>query len=60
MWLKARVARFVPFATRYAEVAPACCNACRTCTTNNVIAFAGMIGAAIAAPVLRLVRPRAS
>jgi hypothetical protein len=41
---------------RYAEMAPACCNACRTCTTTNVLNLAALVGVAVAAPFLRAVR----
>jgi hypothetical protein len=49
-------ARMLPLANRTADVAaisPACCNACRTCVTTNVVglAFAGAAG--VAAGVLR-------
>jgi hypothetical protein len=46
---------------RYAEMAPACCNACRTCTTTNILNLAAVIGGVAAAPfvrTLRLVRGR--
>jgi hypothetical protein len=59
--LSARTARWVPFMNRYAEMAPACCNACRTCTTTNVLNLAAVIGGVAAAPfvrTLRLVRGR--
>jgi hypothetical protein len=54
--LGARAARWVPFMNRYAEMAPACCNACRTCTMTNVFNLAALLGAAVAAPFLRAVR----
>jgi hypothetical protein len=50
MWLRARVARIAPVAGRWGEVAPACCNACRTCTAANVLAVAGMLGSALVRP----------
>jgi hypothetical protein len=56
MWFRARLARWLPFFGRYAEVAPACCNACRTCATTNLLTLAGMVGGAIAAPFLRAAR----
>jgi hypothetical protein len=54
--LSARAGRWVPFMTRYAEMAPACCNACRTCTTTNILNLAGLAGAAVAVPFLRAAR----
>src|SRR3954447_19150705 len=54
--LGTRAVRWVPFLNRYAEMAPACCNACRTCTTTNVLNFAALIGGAAAAPVVRTFR----
>jgi len=59
--LRSRVPGWVPFLNRYAEMAPACCNACRTCTTTNVLNLAALIGGVAAAPfvrTLRLVRGR--
>ena len=44
--------RWVPFLNRWAEVAPACCNACRSCTATNLAALAGIL----AAPFLQLRR----
>jgi hypothetical protein len=42
--------RFAPVTSRaaeYAPIAPACCNACRTCTTSNVVGlFIGGVTAA--------------
>ena len=49
--LRARASRWVPFLNRYAEMAPACCNACRTCTTTNVLNLAALVGGMAAAPV---------
>ncbi len=56
--------RLAQAAARYGEHAPmaaVCCNACRTCTTTNVvgIAFAGVTaaGVAVAAGVKRLAKP---
>jgi len=46
--LGVRAVRWVPFLNRYAEMAPACCNACRTCATT--------IGGVAAAPFVRTVR----
>jgi hypothetical protein len=54
--LSARAARWVPFVNRYAEMAPACCNACRTCTTTNVLNLAALVGGAAAAPFVRTLR----
>jgi hypothetical protein len=52
--LNARLARWTPFASRYAEVAPACCNACRSCTATNAFALLGIVAGALAAPFARL------
>jgi hypothetical protein len=46
----------VPFLNRYAEMAPACCNACRTCTTTNVLNLAALVGGVAAAPFVRSFR----
>jgi hypothetical protein len=54
--LNAPIARWVPFLNRYAEMAPACCNACRTCTTTNALNLAAVIGGAAAAPFVRTLR----
>jgi hypothetical protein len=54
--LKERAARWVPFLNRYAEMAPACCNACRTCTTTNVFNLAALVGGVMAAPFIRTLR----
>jgi hypothetical protein len=54
--LGARVFRWVPFLNRYAEMAPACCNACRTCTTTNIFNLAALIGGVAAAPFVRTLR----
>ncbi len=56
MRLKEQMARWTPFLNRYAEVAPACCNACRTCTTTNVLTLLGMIGGVLLAPFARVAR----
>jgi hypothetical protein len=56
MALKARLARWTPFFNRYAEMAPACCNACRTCTTTNLLNLAGIGAAFLARPFLRVLR----
>ena len=40
--------RFVQTAARYGDHAPmaaVCCNACRTCTTTNLVALATGVGA---------------
>jgi hypothetical protein len=58
VWLKARAARWVPFANRWLEVAPTCCNACRTCTATNLVTLAGMIGGVLATPFVRVWRLR--
>jgi hypothetical protein len=56
--------RAVQVAAKYGEHAPmaaACCNACRTCTTTNLvgIAMAGLTAAGVAAASFarRLARP---
>jgi len=54
--LGARAVRWVPFLNRYAEMAPACCNACRTCATTNALNLAALIGGVAAAPFVRTVR----
>jgi hypothetical protein len=54
--LAARAFRWVPFLNRYAEMAPACCNACRTCTTTNVLNLAALVGGVAAAPFVRTFR----
>jgi hypothetical protein len=41
-------------AADYAPVVPACCNACRTCTTTNVLGIATGGIVALAASVRRL------
>ena len=49
-------------AAEYAPIAPACCNVCRTCTTQNVVGLAlGGIAAAgygISRAARRFVKPR--
>ena len=53
--------RLTPLANRtadYAPIAPACCNVCRTCTTQNVVGIALGGVAAIGAGVARLARRR--
>jgi hypothetical protein len=37
-------------------MAPACCNACRTCTTTNAFNLAALVGGAVAAPFLSSAR----
>jgi len=54
--LSSGAAKWVPFVNRYAEMAPACCNACRTCTTTNALNLAALVGGAVAAPFLTSVR----
>jgi hypothetical protein len=54
--VRARAARWVPFLNRYVEMAPMCCNACRTCTTTNVLNLAALIGGVAAAPFVRTLR----
>jgi hypothetical protein len=54
--IRARAAGWVPFLNRYAEMAPACCNACRTCTTTNVFNLVALIGGVAAAPFVRTFR----
>jgi hypothetical protein len=56
-------ARMLPLANRTADLAaaaPACCNACRTCATTNivmvVVGSAVALGGAIAAFARRFVR----
>jgi hypothetical protein len=56
--------RALQVAAKYGEQAPmatVCCNACRTCTTTNILNLAAVIGGVAAAPfvrTLRLVRGR--
>ncbi len=56
----ARTLPLVNRASEYAPVAPACCNACRTCTASNVVGL--VLGAVVAAgaAVRGVVRPRRS
>jgi hypothetical protein len=54
--IRSGAARWVPFLNRYAEMAPACCNACRTCTTTNVLNLAALVGGVAAAPFIRTLR----
>jgi hypothetical protein len=52
-------AKLLPLANRAAEVAPmttACCNACRTCATTNLVGIVFAAGAFVAAPFVRLAR----
>ena len=43
------MARWTPQISRSAEIAPACCNACRTCWTTNAIGFVVASRAGVAA-----------
>jgi hypothetical protein len=43
-----RVAPLTTRAAQYGPVAPACCNACRTCTTTNLVGLV-LGGATVAA-----------
>lgn len=43
-------------AADYAPIAPACCNACRTCTTTNVVGLILGGAAALGVGVGRLAR----
>jgi len=43
------MARWSPQISRSTEMAPACCNACRTCWTTNAIGLAVAALAAVAA-----------
>jgi len=54
--LTVRASRWVPFLNRYVEMAPACCNACRTCTTTNVLNLAALVGGVAVAPFVRTFR----
>ncbi|TML08600.1 MAG: hypothetical protein E6F94_06170 [Actinobacteria bacterium] len=54
--IRARAGRWVPLLNRYAEMAPTCCNACRTCTTTNVLNLAALVGGVAAAPFVRTLR----
>jgi hypothetical protein len=54
----------VPLTNRaadYAPLAPACCNVCRTCTTQNIVGVvlgaSTALGLGIAGAVKRLARP---
>jgi hypothetical protein len=51
--------KLLPVANRAAEVTPmttACCNACRTCATTNLLGIVFAAGAYVAAPFMRLTR----
>ena len=51
--------RMIDVAARYGEQAPMaaiCCNACRTCTTTNVLALATSAGLGAVYAVSRLAR----
>lgn len=56
MWLEGRLAQWAPLTSRWVETAPACCNACRTCTTTNLLALTGVIAALVGGPLLRVRR----
>jgi hypothetical protein len=43
------LARWTPQMSRSAEIAPACCNACRTCWTTNAIGLVVAAAAGVAA-----------
>jgi hypothetical protein len=51
--------RMVDVATRYGDQAPmatACCNACRTCTTTNLLALATGAGLSVVYAGVRFAR----
>jgi hypothetical protein len=53
--------KFLPLANRAADVAPmttACCNACRTCATTNLLGILFAAAGYAAAPFVRLARRR--
>jgi hypothetical protein len=47
------MARWTPQLSRSAEIAPACCNACRTCWTTNAIGLVLAIGGTVVAFLTR-------
>jgi hypothetical protein len=52
-------ARMLPMANRASEHAPmvaVCCNACRTCTTTNLLTLATALGAGAVAFIVRSAR----
>jgi hypothetical protein len=51
-----RMASVSARAADYAPIAPACCNACRVCTTNNIVALAAAGVVALSAVAGRLAR----
>ena len=51
--------KLLPIANRAADIAPtatACCNACRTCATTNLLGLVFAVGGYIAAPFMRFRR----
>jgi hypothetical protein len=55
--------RMLPVITRandHAPMAAACCNACRTCWTSNILGMLAAFGTAVAALVTRRRRSQAS
>ena len=55
MW-RLWVSRLLPYASRNAEMVPACCNVCRTCTTTNIAGLLSALGLGIAAFCARFAR----
>jgi hypothetical protein len=54
--------KMLPVMNRAADAAPmttACCNACRTCATTNLLGIVFALGGYLAAPFMRLGRRRA-
>ena len=59
--LERATVKLLPIANRAADIAPtatACCNACRTCVTTNLLGLVFAVGGYIAAPFVRLRRRR--
>jgi hypothetical protein len=57
--LERTTTRLLPVVNRaadYAPAAPACCNACRTCMTTNMIGLAAGAGIAVVQAAARLGR----